>query len=64
MPLNRIMPFNLSTILCIYSKHLTFLQIQTASYLLQEKLSDDDEEDEDKYADDVIIPGQKFDSKR
>jgi hypothetical protein len=31
---------------------------------LQEKLSDDDEEDEDKYADDVIIPGQKFDSKR
>ncbi|CAB3987489.1 Pre-mRNA-splicing factor SLU7 [Paramuricea clavata] len=30
----------------------------------KEKLSDDDEEDEDKYADDVIIPGQKFDSKR
>ncbi|XP_046857148.1 pre-mRNA-splicing factor SLU7-like isoform X3 [Xenia sp. Carnegie-2017] len=28
----------------------------------EKKLSDDD--DEDKYADDVIIPGQKFDSKR
>lgn len=33
-------------------------------FLLQEKDHNSEDEDEDKYADDIDMPGQNFDSKR
>ena len=56
--------FSIQIVVLNFEATHSLVEIQHVLSRFQEKLSDDDEEDEDKYADDVIIPGQKFDSKR
>lgn len=52
--------FNLKKIKGSLSTVIKILQI----LCLQEREHDSEDEDEDKYADDIDMPGQNFDSKR